>query len=221
MRTKALVCAAVLAAGLASSMAQSNVYSLNVVGYYNVTVPQNGYFMIANQLNTTNNTLGSLIQSPSDGLTFVYKFINGGYQANSWNSYTPGWDYPGWTLNPGETAFFQDLGTPGGQTITFVGEVMQGALSNPLPAGGALGFRSSMVPQQASAVVLGIQGEDNDFMYVYNGGGYTVYDYQSYIPGWEGGNNDPNGPTLLVGQGFGYKKLTGANNAWVRNFTVQ
>jgi hypothetical protein len=38
MRTKTLLVAAVLAAGLATSMAQ-NVYSLNVVGYYNVTIP--------------------------------------------------------------------------------------------------------------------------------------------------------------------------------------
>ena len=36
MRTKALLCAAALAAGTAASMAQSNVYSLNIVGYVNV-----------------------------------------------------------------------------------------------------------------------------------------------------------------------------------------
>src|SRR4051812_38715441 len=38
MRTKTLVCAAALAAGVATSMAQSNVYSLNIVGYANVPV---------------------------------------------------------------------------------------------------------------------------------------------------------------------------------------
>src|SRR5437667_4436469 len=39
MRTKALLCAAgLLAAGVATSMAQSNVYSLNIVGYANVKI---------------------------------------------------------------------------------------------------------------------------------------------------------------------------------------
>src|ERR1043165_8066346 len=57
MRTKTLVCAAILAAGLASSMAQSNVYSLNVVGYYNVVIPGGTKVMVANQLNTTNKPL--------------------------------------------------------------------------------------------------------------------------------------------------------------------
>ena len=66
MRTKVLLCAAALAASLASSMAQ-NVYSLNVVGYYNVTIPQNGLYMIANQLNTTNNTLDNVFANVADG----------------------------------------------------------------------------------------------------------------------------------------------------------
>lgn len=36
MRTKALLCAAAVAAGAVSAMAQSNVYSLNIVGYVNL-----------------------------------------------------------------------------------------------------------------------------------------------------------------------------------------
>src|SRR5260370_906828 len=50
MRTKALMVAATLAAGLASSMAQSNVYSLNIVGYANVPIVV-GNSMYANPLN--------------------------------------------------------------------------------------------------------------------------------------------------------------------------
>ena len=46
MRTKTLaVCAAVLAAGAVSSMAQSNVYSQNIVGYANIRIaPGNGFY---------------------------------------------------------------------------------------------------------------------------------------------------------------------------------
>src|SRR5208283_3880904 len=48
MRTKTtLLCAAALAAGVASSWAQSNVYSLNIVGYANVPTPK-GYTFQSN-----------------------------------------------------------------------------------------------------------------------------------------------------------------------------
>jgi hypothetical protein len=73
MRTKTLVCAAALAAGLATSaLAQSNVYSLNVVGYYNVTVPANTFVLVGNQLNTTNNTLPGIIPAPPPGSQFQF-----------------------------------------------------------------------------------------------------------------------------------------------------
>jgi hypothetical protein len=58
MRTKALLCVASLAAGVTATMAQSNVYSTNVVGYYELNIPANKYVLLANQLNTTNNTIG-------------------------------------------------------------------------------------------------------------------------------------------------------------------
>src|SRR5258706_9794263 len=77
MRTKTLLCAAVLAAGAISTMAQSNVYSLNVVGYYNVTFAANQFKLIGNQLNTTNNTLGGVIPVAAPNSQF-FKFSDGG-----------------------------------------------------------------------------------------------------------------------------------------------
>src|ERR1041385_5044775 len=54
MRTKTLLLAAALtAAGLATSLAQSNVYSLNVVGYVNVNVAGNKFNMMSAPLNFT------------------------------------------------------------------------------------------------------------------------------------------------------------------------
>ena len=80
MRTKVLLIAAALAASLASSMAQ-NVYSLNVVGYYNIPLAANEKLMIANQLNTTNNTLAALIPSgPPNANFFKYAGSFVGYQ---------------------------------------------------------------------------------------------------------------------------------------------
>lgn len=61
MRTKTtLLCAAALAAGVVSSMAQSNVYSLNIVGYANVPTPL-GYTFQGNPF----------VASPSDAATNV------------------------------------------------------------------------------------------------------------------------------------------------------
>ena len=77
MRTKTtLVAAAILAAGIASSMAQANVYSLNVVGYVNVTVQGGGaYNLIANPLNnTTGNTLTNIFSGPQSPSSQVLKW---------------------------------------------------------------------------------------------------------------------------------------------------
>jgi hypothetical protein len=64
MRTKTtLLCAAALAAGVVGSMAQSNVYSLNIVGYVNVVIPT-GFGLVANPLNVDNtNSAGTILTS--------------------------------------------------------------------------------------------------------------------------------------------------------------
>jgi len=65
MRTKTLLSiAALTAAGVASSMAQSNVYSLNIVGYCNVPT-RGGYNFQSNPLNNGNNNATTLYPNPS------------------------------------------------------------------------------------------------------------------------------------------------------------
>src|SRR5882672_6022591 len=76
MRTKALLCAAgMLAAGAATCMAQGNVYSLNVVGYINVSYT-NKFQMVANQLDLdgsgTNNTVQTVFGTNVPSLSTVY-----------------------------------------------------------------------------------------------------------------------------------------------------
>jgi hypothetical protein len=62
MRTKTLlIAAAALAVGIISSEAQ--VYSQNVVGYINITVPAGKFALIANQLDTGSNTIDNVISS--------------------------------------------------------------------------------------------------------------------------------------------------------------
>ena len=232
MRTKVLLCAAALAVSLASSMAQ-NVYSLNVVGYYNVTIPANGFYMIANQLNTTNNTLAVLsgLQNVADG-SQLFKY-NGGYAAYGYDGIAGAWgggppDPTIQTMNPGEAAFFRDAGGGSGQVLTFVGEVLQNTspgLINTLPVGNAV--RASIVPQSGLlSSTLGVPPEDGDQVFVYNGG-YSAYGYDGIALAWGGtlpggGTVDPGGPPIAVGQGFFYRKVVGAvSTSWVRSFTVQ
>ena len=223
MRTKVLLCAAALAASLASSMAQSNVYSLNVVGYYNVTIGAHQKVMIANQLNTTNNTMVALLAPPmvGDG-DFLYKY-SGGFSTYQYSTDLGSWDpldaIPT-TLNPGEAAFFNPSAI---RTLTFVGEVEQGSLTNTLPRGVKV-MRSSIVPMAGQLTAnFSVVPDDGDFAYTYNpdqlNSGYKTYQYSTDIGAW-----DPNDIPLSVGQGFFYVKALSANAAktnWVQNFTVQ
>src|SRR2546426_805740 len=117
MRTKTLLLTAALtAAGALTSMAQ--VYSVNIVGYINLSIPR-GFSMIANQLNATpDNTLETLMPTMPEG-TIIYKFnpaLRGGlgaYDQYQWSADTSGWapitanpPHPLPTPNVGESFFF-------------------------------------------------------------------------------------------------------------------
>lgn len=192
-------------------MAQSNVYSLNVVGYYNIPVPANQYVLIGNQLNTTNNTLGGVIPNPPPGS--IFQKFNNGYSAFAFDDVDLVWVPDGnVTLAPGEGGFFK---SPVATTITFVGEVKQGSLTNTLPAGLTV-LRTSIVPQGGTATALGIPAEPGDILQTFSGG-YTAYAFDDVDLAWV-----PAEPNLSVGQGFFYKKVNGGTTPnWVRNFTVQ
>jgi hypothetical protein len=202
-------------------MAQSNVYSLNVVGYYNVTVGAHQKIIIANQLNTTNNTIGALLAPPmvSNG-DQLFKF-SAGFTASSYSTDDGQWDPdPTVTLNPGESAFYQPAAAT---TLTFVGEVLQGQLVNTLPLGTKV-LRSSIVPQQGLiSTDLGVPTANGDQLFVFNTAqtstGYTAYSYSTDDGQW-----DPSEPTINVGQGFFFvtaPTAPPANANWIRNFTVQ
>jgi hypothetical protein len=217
MRTKTLLCAAALAAaGIATSaVAQSNVYSLNVVGYYNVNVPANQYILIGNQLNTTNNTLAGVIPNPPPGSQFQ-SFQSGGLTAYTFDEFDLQWEpVVAVPLAPGQGGYFR---SPVATTLTFVGEVKQGSLTNTLSKGNYV-VAASQVPISTNLVGLSIPGEPGDQLQTFNGG-FTAYTFDEFDLDWTPG--DPNGPTINVGQAFFYRKAPTANNVnWVQNFTVQ
>jgi hypothetical protein len=239
MRTKTLVLSAIVGA-LSSASLMAQVYSLNAVGYINVTVPP-GYSILANQLNTTNNNISPLLDSQvadgsKDGVV-LFKFNGSSYTAIVADQYngpiyggTSPWDGPATstTLNPGEAVFVHNQYSTN-LTFTFVGTVLQGSLTNTLPVGFSL--VSSLVPQAGRLDAdLGMTEVDGDIVFIFNNatGNYLPYPGDQYngptyggpAP-WDAPSGQPVYPTVSVGQGFFYKAQPGNGaNTWVRSFTV-
>jgi hypothetical protein len=222
MRTKTLLLsAAVLAAGLSASMAQS-VFSVNAVGYVNVPLVA-GYQIIANPLNNSNNTLSAILPLVADGTT-IYKFNSASqtYANASTFFFDPdtqtGLWQPDTTLAPGEGAFCQSVAA---QTLTFVGEVPQGNLTNSIPVNYSI--RSSIVPQTGGlSSQLGYPGQDGDTVYFFNpatqryGNALTFF----FDPDTQTGVWAPSEPTPAVGQGFFLQNVGGTARNWTRTFSV-
>lgn len=215
MRTKSiLLTAALIAVGAVSATAQSNVYSLNVVGYANVTLKP-GFNMIANPLNiTSGNTVTAVMGTNCPDGTLVYKFVNGAYQSPATFFGPPDniWD-PEITMNPGEGVFVQ---VPSQTTVTFTGEVLQGTTTNAFVAG--FNMIGSKVPQVAGlSTVLGFPAKDGDTVYTFNATTQS-YDNPNQFFGPPDNIWDPAEPAPAVGQGF-FLSTSGGGN-WVRTFTV-
>jgi hypothetical protein len=227
MRTKSiLLSAAVLAAGVASSMA-SAVYSVNVVGYINVPLAGNAtknnntgqYNLIANPLDASNgganpsgNTLASLFPSPQNFDEFLQ--WNG---TNNFNIAT--YLFGSWTTNltvtPG-TGGFYFTGVP--QTNTFVGTVLQGTLTNTFKSGYQV--IGNMIPVASTAdtngLATGLAFGDSLLQWdnTLNGGngGYDIYT-------WFGSFWNPSAPLINPGQAVFMNTASG--ESWVETFNVQ
>lgn len=221
MRTKTLLLtAAIVVAGIGASQAQ--VYSVNAVGYVNVTI-RNGYNLIANPLNgTNNNNINAVIPiAPSGSSVFKWDSVNQTFaQADS---YIDGF---GWAdgnfelsstvLKPGQAFFFQNPGATA--TLTFVGDVPQGSLTNAVNAN--YGFYSSIVPQGANLTTLGFPAQEG---MIYNGWDAINQTYAqgySYFGGaWYNNAFETVDPSPAVAEGFLILN-TGAPVNWIKNFSV-
>jgi hypothetical protein len=215
MRTKTLLITAAIGAAVAVGT-QAQVYSVNAVGYINLPVAT-GFNLLANQLDqgAGNNTVDALLSAALPNEAVVYKYSPAtGYEIN--NIYKEGgeyeWDDAAMTLSPGEGFWLRNPADP--LTVTLVGEVPQGSLSNALGAG--FNLVSSQVPQAGLVSTdLGLPVANEDVVYTYVDGAYGIFTYYE-----EGGESewDPEEPTVGVGQGFWVKK--GAAASWDRDFSV-
>jgi hypothetical protein len=111
--------------------------------------------------------------------------------------------------------------------VTFVGEVPQGNLSNPVPA--AFSIMASEVPQAlpigstGQAGTLEFPAAEGDSIFIFNSATQLYKENYTYFDGigWLSANpDDPGvqGPTIPVATGFFVQKGAAAN--WTRVFSV-
>jgi len=213
--------------GSVSLMAQTtNVYSLNAVGYINVTV-EPGFNIISCPLQASpDNTINTLLTNGSG----AYKK----FQFWKWSPATAGYvedigSGSGWlnkgveTLNPGEAGWLFNPGSSA-VTVTFVGQVPTGTLSVPLVPG-AFTMISSPLPTSGNIVTNTLMTftnavkKDQAWVWTETSGGTGIY-AESIATGaasWLGGNDPVQGQ---VGGGFWYLNNSGSTNFWVENFSV-
>jgi hypothetical protein len=239
MRTKVLLCAAALAASLASSMAQ-NVYSINVVGYVNVTLPAGKNYIVANPLDATmggtvanGNTVSNLFDANTvspiavNDSVFSYNAAAGNYNTPIAYKTLGGAKWTGGTgpttvINPGTSMVFANA-SASDAVVTFVGQVVQGPytvatipaklgalLGSPVPIGGDI---------TNSTTALGLVPTVNDAVLTFNS---ASGNYNS-PSAWKtlGGKKWSPSITINPGQGFLYQNASASANVWTSNFTVQ
>jgi len=209
--------AAALAAGVISSQAQGTVYSQNVVGYVNLSLPAGSLTMVANQLDTGSNTLDNVFQGTgltSQKTTILswngsaynkYTYLNCNDspstpgRAGFWWQVTPTTSYEvGATnyLQPGQGVFMQN-GTVTTATVPTVGQVVQG--TNYYTIGTGLNIYS--IPQPLAGISIDspqvnfpVTSQKTTYLQ-WTGSAYTKYTYLNC-------NDSPSTPGMA---GFWYQ----------------
>jgi len=212
-------------------MAQ-NVYSLNVVGYANITLNASGFTLFANPLDGTmgstvpngNNLTNFFTSVPSGATIFPWIASTASYGNAAAYSVSKGvgaWANP-FNVPPGTGFMFKNNATTNA-FVTFVGQVQQGTaipvksllagksdfVGSPVPIGG--NFTNSIVglaPSSGDSITLYTTGA--------GWGNANAYSVSKGVGAWSG-----NTMQIGVGQGFLYKNASTAVNNWTANFTVQ
>jgi len=231
-----LLTAAVVAAGALSSMAQ-NVYSVNVVGYVNLTI-SSGFNLISVPLQASSTDINTVLtnQTPVlDSSSLLYTWNPGGQTYNQ--AAAAGgdglWylgDYSALStiqITNGMAVFLKNgISTP--STLTLVGTVPQG--TNVVRENAAYGFYGDPEPISGDLTTNGFPVATGSLLYSWNTAGQH---YNQALNGVSAADNATPNPAFYngdfsqvivfapsVGQGFVYFNAGGASN-WTRVFTVQ
>lgn len=209
--------AAALVAGVLASSAQ--VYSANVVGYVTKKFQTGMFTLVNNPLNAATNDLQTIIVNPPDG-TAVYRWSVAAQDFDpavpTYFTSTGKW-IPNATIKPGE-GFFVAGG--GDFTNTFVGDVLQGTLTNSVAGNGNFVAFASQVPVGGSLtnVLASYPATDGDNVYVWSTAAQdfdpSVSTYYTATGKWSPDQN------IAVGDGF-FLVRAGGDVTWTRTFTVQ
>jgi len=219
MKTKTLVlAAAALTACALTASAQSNVYSLNIVGYVNVTI-QPGYNMVANPLddgkgNNSTNLVPANIQPGAQILTYDPVLLYTTFTKKS----TGAWNGSA-AITPGKGYFIRNTNTVVSYTNTFVGNVaasVPGSLTNTIqpgynlvgsmfPIGGGITNTGSNTLNIGGALPNGSQLLTYDPVLL-----YTTFTKKS-TGAWNGTAN------VNVGQGFFARTTNATPITWIQN----
>jgi hypothetical protein len=234
MRTKTVLLSALLGALGSVSVHAQNVYSLNAVGYINVTCPP-GFNMVTCPLLETdtngnpNNTLGNVLNNANGALTGssvyfwfptasppaysedVAKVVGTG-KVDTTNA--NGWSFNGTNVAAPGVGFWFDNAGSNNIVLTFVGTVPTGPITNTLVSG--FNLVGSAVPMSGDIVSNTISALTNynigDTVYTYNPLNPPLTAYTEYTstsnPKADGhgynGNWTTNGDPIIPNVGQGF-----------------
>lgn len=217
----------------------AQVFSANAVGYVNITL-QPGFNLIANPLDNTNNGLNTLLTGlPNTSRAYRFNALNSpAYQVSTYLTATARWS-TNMVMDPGE-GFFLFVNGANPVNVTFVGEVPQGNLVNPLLVGNYQ-IKGSIVPQQlplgrnnspVGVATLRYPAATNDVVFTFQNTGtmstYRAANFRRIGPNelWTGQNIDgtavtADGPVIPVAAGFFlFRSSTATSGDWTRTFSV-
>jgi len=228
--------------GSVSVMAQTNVYSLNAVGYINVTIYP-GFNIISCPLITSpDNTVGTVLNNSNGAITsssVYFWFPNPGVYvqdnaravgtAKGQTTNANGWSFNGTNLASPGVGFWFDSAATTNTTLTFVGTVPSGPITNSMVAG--FNLVGSVVPMSGDIASNTLSALTNfnigDNVYTWNPSNATYAEYTSVPSSSKAGGHGYAGEWTVagdpiipnVGQGFWYDN--GGNTVnWVENYSV-
>lgn len=208
-------------------MAQSNVYSLNIVGYVNLTI-QPGYNLVANQLDAdgTDSVNVALTNGVPDQ-TQLFGFSGGAFTSaitfqagggNQW--YDDSFNLATNTIFPNGQAFFLYNVSGAPATITLTGSVLTSTNSSTITPG--YNFAAIDFPVAQDLDTNGFPQIDQEQYFTLVNGSYTAaYTYQAGGNGWYDDSFNQVFPTPAVGQGFVIYNPGNTSGTWAQSFSVQ
>ena len=233
MKKTLLAAAAILAVGCLASQAQ--VYSQNIVGYYNISLTGGQFSLVSGQLansdgsNSVNNVLGAGLSSGNAQVLFwngssfnYYPYYNAAdADPSPAGFYDVNGNYCTNNLSPGAGAF---LVNPSSATITVVGTVPQGGYTNYIYPGFNVYSVSVPVSTNLDSTLINFPAtSSSDQLLLWTGSSYNYYTYYDAADadpspsGWY----DVNGnlaPNPAVGTSF-FVEHYGSTLTWTNNPT--